>query len=150
MRNGDFSAVTNGIYDPFTGDINGNGRTRFDNNQIPQERISPVARRLLGFIPAPNIAANLGQTNFSQSAQREKTTDGFDVKVNHAVTDTDQMSDRLSFMRPVVFDPGAFGEYGGSVDGGFAGTGTNESYSSAVTWTGVISALIPCSMSAAG
>ena len=26
MRNGDFSAVTNGIYDPFTGDINGNGR----------------------------------------------------------------------------------------------------------------------------
>ncbi len=29
MRNGDFSAVTNGIYDPLTGDINGNGRTRF-------------------------------------------------------------------------------------------------------------------------
>src|SRR3954466_9509754 len=47
MRNGDFSAVANGIYDPLTGDINGNGRVRFDNNQIPQERISQVARNLL-------------------------------------------------------------------------------------------------------
>ncbi len=50
------------------------------------------------------------------------------------------MSYRLSFMRPVVFDPGAFGEYGGPANGGFAGTGTNTSYSSAVTWTRVISA----------
>ena len=50
------------------------------------------------------------------------------------------MSYRLSFMRPVVFDPGAFGEYGGPANGGFAGTGTNNSYSSAVTWTRVISA----------
>jgi len=27
MRNGDFSAVTNGIYDPVTGAVNGSGRT---------------------------------------------------------------------------------------------------------------------------
>jgi hypothetical protein len=141
MRNGDFSAVTNGIYDPLTGDINGNGRTRFENNQIPQERISQVARRLLGFIPSPNIAgAALGQTNFQQAQQREKTTDGFDAKVNHSVSEKDSMSYRLSFMRPVVFDPGAFGEYGGPANGGFAGTGTNTSYSSGVTWTRVISA----------
>src|SRR5687768_8632569 len=140
MRNGDFSAVTHGIYDPLTGNITGNGRTRFANNQIPQERISPIARRLLALIPEPNTAANLGQTNFSQAAQREKTTDGFDAKVNHSLNDKDSMSYRLSFMRPVVFDPGAFGEYGGPANGGFAGTGTNTSYSSAVTWTRVISA----------
>ncbi len=140
MRNGDFSAVTHGIYDPLTGDINGNGRTRFENNRIPAERISPIARRLLALIPEPNTAATLGQTNFSQAAQREKTTDGFDAKVNHALNEKDQMSYRLSFMRPVVFDPGAFGEYGGPANGGFAGTGTNTSYSSAVTWTRVISA----------
>src|SRR5215218_1955904 len=114
MRNGDFSAVANGIYDPLTGDITGNGRTRFENNQIPQDRISPIARRLLAFVPAPNIpGAPFGQTNFQQAQIREKTTDGFDAKVNHAVSEKDQMSYRLSFMRPVVFDPGAFGEYGG-------------------------------------
>jgi len=50
------------------------------------------------------------------------------------------MSYRISFMRPVVFDPGAFGEYGGPANGGFAGTGTNTSYSSGVTWTRVMSA----------
>jgi len=119
MRNGDFSAVTNGIYDPFTGDINGNGRTRFENNQIPQDRISPVARNLLKLIPAPNIAnAAFGQNNFQQAQIREKTTDGFDAKVNHAMSEKNQMSYRLSFMRPVVFDPGVFGEYGGPANGG--------------------------------
>ena len=37
------------------------------------------------------------------------------------------MSYRVSFMRPVVFDPGLFGQYGGPANGGFAGTGTNNS-----------------------
>ena len=41
------------------------------------------------------------------------------------------MSYRVSFMRPVVFDPGLFGEYGGPANGGFAGTGTNTSFSTA-------------------
>ena len=50
------------------------------------------------------------------------------------------MSYRVSFMRPVVFDPGLFGEYGGPANGGFAGTGTNTSSSTAVTWTRVFSA----------
>jgi hypothetical protein len=141
MRNGDFSAVAQGIYDPLTGDINGNGRVRFANNQIPQNRISPITRRLLALIPEPNIpGAALGQVNFQQAARRDKTTDGFDAKVNHSLNEKDSMSYRISFMRPVVFDPGAFGEYGGPANGGFAGTGTNTSYSTGVTWTRVISA----------
>ena len=41
---------------------------------------------------------------------REKTTDGFDAKVNHTLNQRDQMSYRVSFMRPVVFDPGLFGD----------------------------------------
>ena len=31
---------------------------------------------------------------------REKTTDGFDAKVNHTLNAKDQMSYRVSFMRP--------------------------------------------------
>src|SRR4029079_823867 len=83
--------------------------------------------------------AALGQNNFQQAQQREKTTDGFDAKVNHTLNEKDSMSYRISFMRPVVFDPGAFGEYGGPANGGFAGTGTNTSYRSGGTWTRVIS-----------
>ena len=67
------------------------------------------------------------RTTSRQAQTREKTTDGFDAKVNYAMNEKDQTSFRLSFMRPVVFDPGLFGEYGGPANGGFAGTGTNTS-----------------------
>jgi hypothetical protein len=141
MRNGDFSEVASRIYDPLTGDVTGANRVAFANNQIPLDRISPIAGRLLAFIPEPNIAgAALGQNNYQKAQTREKTTDGFDTKLNYTVSDKDQVSARLSFMRPVVFDPGVFEQYGGPTNGGFAGTGTNTSYSTAGTWTRVFSA----------
>src|SRR3954465_8066118 len=139
MRNGDFSAVAQHIYDPLTGDINGNGRVAFANNQIPQDRISNISRQLLAIGPLPHIpGAALGSNNFQQAQTREKTTDGFDAKLNYTASQSDQLSYRLSFMRPVVFDPGLFGIYGGPANGGFAGTGTNNSFSTAMTWTRVI------------
>jgi hypothetical protein len=141
QRQGNFTEVTNGIYDPTTGAINGTGRTAFPGNIIPAGRISPIAQKLIGFIPLPNIAnAPYGQNNYQKSQVREKTTDGFDAKVNHTLNQRDQLSYRVSFMRPVVFDPGLYGEYGGPANGGFAGEGTNTSSSSAVTWTRVFSA----------
>ena len=140
MRNGDFGEVTSRIYDPFTGDVSGANRVAFDNNVIPAGRISPIARRLLAFVPEPNVVAALGQPNYNEAQTREKTTDGFDTKINYAMSEKDQTSFRLSFMRPVVFDPGSFEEYGGPANGGFAGTGTNTSWSGAGTWTRIISA----------
>jgi outer membrane receptor protein involved in Fe transport len=141
MRNGDFSAVSQRIYDPLTGDIGGTNRVAFANNQIPQDRISPIARRLMAFIPEPNIpGAPLGQNNYQKAQTREKTTDGFDIKLNHTLSQKDQMSYRASFMRPVVFDPGLYGIYGGPANGGFAGIGTNTSTSTAATWTRIFSA----------
>jgi hypothetical protein len=141
MRNGDFRAVPSRIYDPLTGDVSGANRVAFANNIIPQERISPIARRILALIPEPNIpGAALGQNNYQKAQTREKTTDGFDAKINYTMTAKDQMSYRVSFMRPVVFDPGLYGEYGGPANGGFAGTGTNTSVSTAATWTRVFSA----------
>src|SRR4051812_15222267 len=62
MRNGDFSDYRdiNGnpitIYDPATGhDVNGTWvRDPFPNNQIPADRINPVAKALLELYPPPN------------------------------------------------------------------------------------------------
>ena len=82
----------------------------------------------------------LGQNNYVKAQTREKTTDGFDAKINHTLSRNDQMSYRVSFMRPVVFDPGLYGIYGGPANGGFAGTGTNTSTSTAITWTRMLSA----------
>jgi carboxypeptidase family protein/TonB-dependent receptor-like protein len=141
QRQGNFTEVTNGIYDPTTGALNGSGRTAFAGNIIPANRISPIAQKLIGFIPLPNIpSAVYGQNNYTKAQVRERTTDGFDVKVNHTLNERDQLSYRLSFMRPVVFDPGLYGEYGGPANGGFAGEGTNNSSSTAATWTRVFSA----------
>jgi hypothetical protein len=57
--------------------------------------------------------------------------------VNYTFSEKDALSYRLSFMYPVVFDPGLFEQYGGSANGGFAGTGTNKSFSTALNWTRV-------------
>ena len=147
MRNGDFSAVANGIYDPLTGTSTGAGRTAFANNQIPQGRISPIARRLIALIPEPNIAgAPLAQNNYQKTQVREKTTDAFDTKVNYSLSDKNQLSGRLSFQRPVVFDPGPYNEYGGPANDGFAGTGTNKSFSTAANWTRVFSSTLVMDM----
>jgi Carboxypeptidase regulatory-like domain len=140
MRQGNFTEVGNGIYDPLTGAVNGAGRTAFAGNIIPAGRISPIAQKLIAFIPMPNLAAPLGQNNYVKAQTREKTTDGFDVKVNHTLNQRDQLIYRMSFMRPVVFDPGLYGIYGGPANTGFAGTGTNNSSSTAVNWTRVYSA----------
>ena len=143
MRNGDFGAVANGIYDPLTGAVNGSGRTAFANNQIPQNRISPIARQLIAMIPEPNIAgAPLGQNNYQKAQVREKTTDAFDAKVNYSLNDKNQLSGRISFQRPVVFDPSPYGESGGPANDGFGGTGTNTSTSTAANWTRVFSSTL--------
>ncbi len=51
VRNGDFSAFSAPIFDPSSGDANGNGRTAFAGNVIPSNRISPQAANLLKLLP---------------------------------------------------------------------------------------------------
>src|SRR5437762_11630983 len=113
FRNGDFSAAPTIIYNPFTGNADGTGRQPFPGNVIPQELISPIAKQILAHVPAPNIAGALGQTNFQQDYVRHKVTDSFDAKVNYQISSKDQLSGRLSFMRPEITDPPIFGDFGG-------------------------------------
>src|SRR5437899_12290359 len=110
MRSCGFRADTQVIFLPFPGYVGGNNRAVFPGNVVPANRISPIAQRLIGFIPEPNIAgAPLGQNNYQKAQTREKTTDGFDMKLNISAGAKDQLSYRVSFMRPVVYDPGTFG-----------------------------------------
>src|SRR5438034_3645584 len=67
-RNGDFSAATNAagvpikIYDPLT-------HLQFPNNIIPANRISPIAQKMLSYIPLPNTNIDNGNTNYNAVAQ---------------------------------------------------------------------------------
>jgi Carboxypeptidase regulatory-like domain/TonB dependent receptor len=135
FRNGDFSKATTTIYDPATGSADGTGRLPFPGNVIPADRISPIAQELLALLPPPNVNAALGQNNYEFLGVREKNTEAFDVKLTYQATDRDSLAYRFSFQRPEVFDPGTFGIYGGPSNGGFAGTGTNKTYSTALNWT---------------
>ena len=134
-RSGDFSKSPTKIYDPATGNPDGTGRQPFPGNIIPANRISPIAQRLLAFLPAPNLAAALGQNNYQFLGVREKSTEASDVKLTYQASGQDSLSYRFSFQRPVVFDPGTYGQYGGPSNDGFAGTGTNKTFSTALNWT---------------
>src|SRR5947207_3279721 len=132
-RLGDFSASPTRIYDPATGHPDGTGRTPCLNNVIATHRISPIAKAILAHLPQPNIDAAPGQPNYQIDYARVKTTNSFDSKVNAQISQTDQISAPLSFLRPVLTDPAAYGEFGdskaGSPEGaGFAGTGTDTTY----------------------
>ncbi len=137
-RGGDFSSATNTIIrDPLTGDDLGNGRDAFANNVIPANRISPIAREILSLVPMPNLAGQpIGQPNYEATTVRQRKTDQFDIKVNWQVSDRDQLAPRFSFMRPVVIDPSPYsGNIGGPANGGFAGTGTNDTIVTGLNWT---------------
>ena len=139
-RTGDFSASPTRIYDPATGNADGTGRTPFPNNIIPADRISPIAKAILGNLPAPNVDAAPGQPNYQIDYSRLKNTDSFDTKFNIQVSQTDQISARFSFLRPKLTDPAEFGAFGGSKQGspsgnGFSGIGTDTTYSTGVNYT---------------
>jgi hypothetical protein len=133
---GNFASAPTKIYDPATGNADGTGRVQFANNQIPAARISPIAKKLLAFLTPPNIAgAPIGTPNLVFNSVREKITHAFDVKVNYNITEKDLLSYRFSYQRPRVFDPGTYGIYGGPSNGGFAGSGTQNTISSAGNYT---------------
>ena len=134
FRSGDFSRASTIVYNPFTGNADGTGRQPFPGNVIPDSMISPIARKILGLIPQPNIAAALGQINYELPYQRKKTTDAFDVKTNIQLSGRQALSARFSYQKPIISDPGIYGIYGG---GGkdFAGTGKDLTLSTGASWT---------------
>lgn len=142
FRNGDLSGGAI-IYDPDTGNaVTGAGRTPFAGNLIPQNRISPISRRILGFVPMPNLSAPEGQVNYSQNSVRIKTLDQGDSKVDWVATANDRFAVRYSIQKAVVDDPGLFGPsgiYGGFRNGGFGGSGPARTQSAGINYSKVLS-----------
>ncbi len=98
-KNGDFSQSTdaNGnlvtIYDPLTGDpTTGAGRTPFPGNIIPANRINPVARAMLSYLPDPQIDRSNGLTNFESQPIIEDKAMMYTGKVDHRFNDKVSLS----------------------------------------------------------
>jgi hypothetical protein len=141
FRTGDFSAAPTIIYDPATGNADGTGRTPFPNNQIPANRISPIAQRILANIPTSNLAgAPLGGTNYEKQYVRERRTNQYDVKLTFQAGAKNHISARYSHQNAQTYDPGTFGIWGGIKE--FAGRGTNPTHSAASNYNRVWSATL--------
>ena len=123
FRTGDFSSAPTAIYDPATGTSAGVGRAAFEGNQIPADRLSPIALDLLSKMPLPNIpGAPVGTINYEQPYVRERRTNQYDLKITYQMAANDLISVRYSHQNARTADPGTFGVWGGVKD--YAGTGT--------------------------
>ncbi len=87
-RAGDFSASSTLIYDPLTC-VPGPCQ-QFTGNQIPTDRFDPIAVKVLGMIPTPNLPS--GALSFS--GPNPTTGDGFTGKFDFAATDKDRLNFR--------------------------------------------------------
>jgi hypothetical protein len=141
-RAGNLSTAAAAIYDPATGNpLDGTGRTPFPGNIIPANRINPVSAAILNLIPGTNESYNIASptNNYFALLPYQKTADSFDVKVDDNLTNSDRLSGRISFSKPVVFQAPLFGQAGGDGPGGaFMGTGIQRTYSGGLDYTHII------------
>ena len=140
FRTGNFSAGTQPVFDPATGDADSLGRTLFPGNIIPTNRISPISAKVLALIPQPNRSSGLNQ-NYETATVRKKDTNGGDIKVDHQISDKDRMSLRYSIQKSEIFDPPLYGVKGGGPRD-FAGTGIQKAYNGALGYTRIWSPTI--------
>ena len=100
---------------------------------IPAARISPIATKILSFLPPPILGGQAG--NYPYAVQQAKNTTNFDVKVDHQFNSNNSLSVRYSYQRPEVSVPPVFGIIGGPGNGAFAGTGPSRSQSPGLSYT---------------
>ena len=124
-RNGVFASA---IRDPLAG-------LPFPNNTIPVDRLDPVARAIMGLVPAPNAA---GSNNFIRQPNIEDDGERYLFRTDLKASASDNLFVRYIFADRTRFVPGFFG---GVVDGtATSAWGRNflKSHSTVAGWTKVI------------
>jgi len=102
MRTGDFSRATDAFGRPLTIVDPLAARAPFAGNRIPAARLSPVAQKLSGFYPAPNLA---GVNNYIAQGNGTSSYNNLGVKVDHLLSPKDRLT-LSTFWRPNdSFDP---------------------------------------------
>ncbi len=127
-RLGDFSGsnpANLAIYDPFTGDASGNGKTLFPNNIIPSDRLDPAAVKLLAAVPQPNVNIGDDTNNFQKQATRLFNRYNYDTKMDWYRSEEHRIWGKFSNMDANVTNDVLFGwpASGGAIGGGGGGTG---------------------------
>jgi hypothetical protein len=115
FRSGDFSAARNPIYDPLSGTAAGANRTAFAGKIIPADRLSPISKKIVDMLPAPNLSGLTNNLDVSGSFRQNR--DSTDVKVNHKFSDMTDGFLRYSYFAGNTDDHAVFGDIGGPTTG---------------------------------
>lgn len=105
---GDFSAVPSlRLYDPFTGNPDGTGRTPVPNNMLPASEISPITQKLLQYIQAPNlttVGAAAFTLNYVYQAPTTYSSNSYDVRIDHTFNERAKAYAKFDMLPNHVFE----------------------------------------------
>lgn len=103
LRNGNFSGLGVTIFDPLTRVNTGTATNPvwtgqpFNGNIIPAERISPVAKALLGYYSLPKQPGLLGNITDSTLAEKTKPYDNYTFRIDQNIGNSDRFFVRGSW-----------------------------------------------------
>lgn len=141
MRRGDFSSFGTLIYAPLTGNPDATERQPFPNNQIPENRIHPISKKLVDLMPDPNLGRLPNGTfpisnNFVETGPSWFNRSTLDVKTDWNAGDSVTVFGRFSLLDFENLQESIFGNdglvgpaltnFGGG--GGNIGTGDGNTY----------------------
>jgi hypothetical protein len=143
-RNGDFSDYRTGggapiiMYDPATATASGSVfvRTPFAGNQIPRNRMDPVALNMMKYYPQPNaVPVNqfTQQNNFFAAGKNPSRDDRLDSRLDHNFSEKFKVWARGSISDGPSYPFNAYGNLGN----GIGGSGTTNSTNYNVALNGV-------------
>ena len=110
------------IFDPFSGNLDGTGRSVFSSggrlNVIPQARLNAPMMQMLALVPLPNQPGD--NDNYFNSGTQRLNRNNFDAKVNWNRNERHQLWFKYSAMDALVHGDFSLGEAGGDClcDGG--------------------------------
>jgi len=110
------------IFDPFTGNTDGTGRSVFSSNGrinvIPSSRLNGPMMKMLALVPNPNLAGDIN--NFFNAGTQRLNRNNLDAKVNWNRGRKQQLWFKYSVMDALVHGDYGLGAAGGSClcDGG--------------------------------
>jgi Carboxypeptidase regulatory-like domain len=109
-RGGDFSALSQQLYNPFTTAPVPGGYTRqaFTNNQIPSDLIDPVAKTMLGYLPLPNGPGLFN--NFTSAMSSPIDKNDYSIRVDQQLTHSSKLFGRYSISTTHQNRPALYGD----------------------------------------
>jgi hypothetical protein len=99
MRNGDFSMISNRIYDPLTGTLDSAGRVirqPFTGNRIPESRIHAGMKKVVDTqVPLPNRVTSNNTNNLLATQGQSNDRDMVVLRIDHSLSEKDVIFGRM-------------------------------------------------------